>query len=57
MNAKEIRAELEKQRVNVWTRTCECCEGSQEVESDPDGEFVRWSAIEEILAYIEREQA
>ena len=57
MNVTEIRAELEKRRVDVGTPSCDCCSGSVECGPDPDGAYVRWPDIEDVLAYIEREQA
>lgn len=56
MNAAEIRAELQKLRGEVWESHCDCCSGSLNWDSDPDGEYVRWFEIEELLKHIEREQ-
>ena len=58
MNAAEIRAELEKVKGDVVIDyQGDCCGTGLTFRSNRiNGEYVPWSAIEKVLAYIEREQ-
>ncbi len=46
----ELRRMLtEKRGAQVVDYSCECCGTGYKWEPDPEGEYVRWSDIEEIL--------